>query len=138
MQFMQINALLLVYIFQSPGLLARLLAALVPFSFRKFRSSQSLQQHVVSVRVVRVEKFSAWPTGFSVFSRIQEKTLAKPFEVCQLSCPEPGSPKSPSILMQPRGDSTLTEHNLNRCVSLRLTSEQVETCTSDQTWTIGV
>ena len=32
--------------------------------------------------------------------------MAKPFEVCQLVCLEPGSPESPSILMQSSGDST--------------------------------
>ena len=51
-------------------------------------------------------KSSPQATVFSVFSRIQENTLAKPFQVCQLPFPEPSSPKSPSILMQPCGDST--------------------------------
>ena len=47
-----------------------------------------------------------WATVCSVFLKIQEKTLAESFEVSQLPCPEPSSPKSRSILMQPHGNST--------------------------------
>ena len=50
---------------------------------------------------VRFEKPSQRATVFPV-----GQTLAKPFEVCQLPSPEPGSPKSPSILMQLPGYST--------------------------------
>ena len=40
--------------------------------------------------------------AFPVFPRIQEKTMTKPFEIFQLSCPAPFL----SILMQPRCNST--------------------------------
>ena len=34
----------------------------------------------------RVEKPSQWPTGFSIFWRIQEKTKAKPFQALSFRC----------------------------------------------------
>ena len=59
-----------------------------------------------TVRGMMVENPSAWAIVFSVFSRIQEKTMAKLFEVCQLHCPEPCSPKFLRIMMHPRDNST--------------------------------
>ena len=44
-------------------------------------------------------KHSLSATLFSVFLRIQENTMAKPFEVCQLPYPKPGSLKSPCLLI---------------------------------------
>ena len=58
-----------------------------------------LPQSGAVVRGMRVEKPSTCATVFSVLLRIQKKRWPTPF-------PEPSGPKSPHILMQPRGNST--------------------------------